>query len=74
MLRRSLIRSRDSVLLPTLSGYLVFWSAMVMRLQLGSDFFGRNVQTTLEKEIDLRQSGGMSSYLMTSEVLVPSTL
>ena len=61
LLRRSLMRLREAVLVPTSPGYVMFWPAMMMRVWLGSNFLGRNVQTTLENAIPLQQSGGMSS-------------
>ena len=46
---------------PKLPGYLMFWPAMVMRVWLGSELLGRNVQTTLDNAIPLQRSVGMSS-------------
>ena len=44
-----------------------------MRVRLRYEFFGQNAQTTLEKAIALQEYDGISSYLMTWKVLVPST-
>ena len=73
LLRRSLRRSRDVVLVPTSPGYLMFWPTMVMLVLLWSDFSGRNVQTTFEKVMPFRHSRGVLSLRIAWKVLVPFT-
>ena len=73
LLSRSFTRPREAVLFPTSPGYLMFWPAIVMRVQFGSDLSGRKVQTTFDKAISFLRSREMFSYCMGWKVFVPST-
>ena len=73
LLSKSLTKSREAVLVPTLPGYLMFWPAIVMRVRLGSALSGRKVQTTFEKAISFQRSMGMFLYRMVWKGFVPST-
>ena len=58
LLRMSLMRSSNVVLVPTLPGYVMFWTAMLMRVLSGSAFSGLTLHTTFEKATPFSVVGG----------------
>ena len=60
LLRMSVIRSSDAVLVLTLPGYVMFLPAMVMRVRSGLAFSGLTLHTAFEKATPFLRSGGMS--------------
>ena len=68
LLMMSLTSSSDPVGVPTSPGYTMILPAIVIRVQLGYDFWGHISHTTLRNEIYFRCSTGIFLRLVTKKV------
>ena len=68
LLIMSLTSSSDPVGVPISPGYVMLLTEIVILVRLGSDYWGRNSQTTFLKDIYFLRSSIIFSHLMTKKV------